>query len=668
MHTLLIFMLTKLYQTIKKHKIFSIIIVAVLGGVGIFSVRAFGSETPETRYVLSQAEKSTISTTISGSGQVSASQQVEIKAKASGEVTSIAIKKGQKVKAGANLLTINSGDAYEDVRDAQDNVESARLSLEKLQAEAGERSVLQAENALASAKNTLEKLKLSQETGRAQSEESKEEALDDLATAYEDIYNTLSETYLDIPDVMTDLENIILSYEIRESELAGAVSKYFADVPNYDALIETLESADATEYGEIQVFAYNAVNKFNTTEDEFDRLFSDFNSMSRSTTTTSLEVMLTDSIEMLKQISDTVKSELNLIDYWIDYRDTNDFEVYEIVEEYKVELERYTSTVNSHISSLNTIAQKINTSKQTVTNEERSLREMELQNPFEITSAENDVKDKEMALKELHEGPDELELRQAQITLRQRQTSLTKAQKELANYSLKAPFDGVVASVDAQKGESISSGGTIATLITEQQVAEISLNEVDVAQVEVGQKVTLTYDAIEDLQISGSVAEVDLIGATNQGVVSYTVTIVFDTQDERIKPGMSVSATIITEIKQEVIVVPVGAVKTQGDVSYVELVPDGATLGATNVNGVTLETLPQQQIVEVGISNDTVTEIISGLAVGDYVVSRTITGTTGSGSTQTQAPSLFGGTTGGGARQGGFTGAPPSGGNVQIPR
>jgi HlyD family secretion protein len=108
-----------------------------------------------------------------------------------------------------------------------------------------------------------------------------------------------------------------------------------------------------------------------------------------------------------------------------------------------------------------------------------------------------------------------------------------------------------------KKGESISSGGTVATLITEQQVAEISLNEVDVAQVEVGQKVTLTYDAIEDLQISGSVAEVDLIGTTNQGVVSYTVTILFDTQDERIKPGMSVSATIITEIKQEVIVVPV---------------------------------------------------------------------------------------------------------------
>ncbi len=655
-------MLTKIYQTIKKHKLFSIVIVAVLVGIGVLSVRAFSSETPETRYVLSQVEKSTISTTITGSGQVSASQQVEIKAKASGEVTSVVIKKGQKVKTGDNLLTINSGDAYEDVRDAQDNVESARLSLEELQAEAGERSVLQAENALASAKNTLEKLKLSQETEQAQSEESREKALDDLATAYEDIYNTLSETYLEIPDVMTDLETIILSYEIRESESLGSIA------PNYDALVGTVRSTDATEYGEIQLFAENAVNKFKATEDEFDRLFAEFNSMNRSTATSSLEVMLTDSIEMLKQMSDTVKSELNLIDYWVDYRDTNDLEVFQIVEEYKGELEEYTSTVNSHISSLNTIAQKIKTSKQTVIDEERSLREMELQNPFEITSAENEVKDKEMALKELGEGPDELELRQAQITLRQRQTSLTKAQKELANYSLKAPFDGVVASVDAQKGESISSGGTIATLITEQQVAEISLNEVDVAQVEVGQKVTLTYDAIEDLQISGSVAEVDLIGTTNQGVVSYTVTIIFDTQDERIKTGMSVSATIITEIKQEVIVVPVGAVKTQGDISYVELVLDGATLGATSVNGVTLETLPQQQIVEVGISNDTVTEIISGLAVGDYVVSRTITGTTGGGSTQTQAPSLFGGTTGGGARQGGFTGAPPSGGNVQILR
>jgi multidrug efflux pump subunit AcrA (membrane-fusion protein) len=659
-------MLTKLYQTIKKHVIFSIVIVVVLVGGTVLGVRALKSETVDTRYVLSQAEKSTISTTISGSGQVSASQQVEIKAKASGEVTSVAIKKGQKVKTGDNLLTINSGDAYEDVRDAEDNVESARLSLEELQAAAGERSVLQAENALATAKNTLEKLRLSQETEQVKSQESKEKALDDLLTAYEDIYTTLSETYLEIPDVMTNLEKIILSYEIRESELSDSVSQYFVDVPNHEALVETLKSADATEYGEIQVFADNAVNRFGVTEDEFDRLFAEFNSMGRSTDTSSLEAMLTDSIEMLKQMSDTVKSELNLIDYWIDYRDTNDLEVFQIVEEYKTELEQYTSTVNTNLSSLNTIEQKIKTSKQTVVDEERNLREMELHNPFEITSAENEVKDKEMALKELGDGPDDLELRQAQITLRQRQTTLAKAQKELANYSLKAPFDGVVASVDAQKGESISSGGTVATLITEQQVAEISLNEVDVAQVEVGQKVTLTYDAIEDLQISGSVAEVDLIGTTNQGVVSYTVTILFDTQDERIKPGMSVSATIITEIKQEVIVVPVGAIKTQGDVSYVELVPDGASLGAASINGVILETLPQQQIVEVGISNDTVSEIISGLAVGDYVVSRTITGTTGAGSTQAQAPSLFGGTTGGGARQGGFTGAPP--GNIQIPR
>ncbi|HRH23369.1 MAG TPA: HlyD family efflux transporter periplasmic adaptor subunit [Candidatus Magasanikbacteria bacterium] len=655
-------MLTKVLQTVKKHKLFSIGIIIALGGVGVFSVRALKSETPEIRYVLSQAEKATISTTITGSGQVSASQQVEIKAKASGEVTSLAIKKGQKVKTGANLLTINSGDAYEDVRDAQDNVESARLSLKKLQADADERSVFQAENALTAAQNTLEKLKLSQETEQAQSKESKEKALDDLTTAYEDIYSTLSETYLDIPDVMTDLEKIILSYEIRESE-----SSFGSVIPNYDALVSTVRSSDTTEYGEIQIFADNTVNKFNTTDDEFDRLFTAFNSMSRSTDTSALEVMLTDSIAMLKKMSDTVKSELNLIDYWIDYRDTHDLDVFEIVEEYKTQLEQYTSTVNSNLSSLNTIEQKIKTSKQTVTNEERSLQEMELNNPFEITAAENDVKDKEMALQELNEGPDELELRQAQITLRQKQTALAKAQKELANYSVKAPFDGVVASVDAQKGESISSGGTVATLITEQQIAEISLNEVDVVQVEVGQQVMLTYDAIEDLEISGTVAEVDLIGTANQGVVSYTVTIVFDTQDERIKPGMSVSATIITEIKQDVITVPVGAVKTQGDISYVELVPDGAALGTTSMNGVTLANPPQQQIVEVGISNDTVTEIISGLAVGDYVVSRTITGTAGTGSTQTQsAPSLFGGGTGG-TRQG-FTGAPPSGGNVQILR
>ena len=70
------------------------------------------------------------------------------------------------------------------------------------------------------------------------------------------------------------------------------------------------------------------------------------------------------------------------------------------------------------------------------------------------------------------------------------------------------------------------------------------MNEVDAAKISVGNKTTLTFDATEDLTLTGKVAQIDTIGTVEQGVVSYKVKIAFDTQDERIKPGMTANASI----------------------------------------------------------------------------------------------------------------------------
>ena len=611
-------MLTKVFQAIKRHKLFSVVIIVVLGVVGVFSARAFKSETSETRYVLSQAEKSTISTTITGSGQVSASQQLEIKAKVSGEVASLKIKKGQEVKAKAILVQLNATELYKSIRDAQSNLESAKLSLEKLKKPASELTVMQQQNNL------------------AQAEESKQEAEDDLKKTYDDGFTTVANTFLDLPEIMTGLTNMFFDETIENGH--ENIDWYANQTVGYSGV-----SDKAQQYRNDVYKAYKSV------QESFTKIFDEYKIASRSSDTETIEKLISETYDTTKLMADTVKTANNYIDFVEDALTDHQINIPTIVSTHQTLLDTYTSETNTHLSSLLNIKNTIKDSKTAIVNADRTI-------------AENTA-----SLVDTTAGTDPLDIRSAELTLKQRQDAVYDAQEKLADYTIRAPFDGVVASIDIQKGDSVSSGGTIATIITKQQVAEISLNEVDVAQVEVGQKVTLTYDALEDLQISGTVAEVDLIGTTNQGVVSYTVTIVFDTQDARIKPGMSVSATIITEIKQDVIVVPVGAVKTQGDVSYVELVEDGAALGAVSISGVALATPPRQQIVEVGISNDTVIEIISGLAVGDYVVSRTITQTAGSGSAQTQsAPSLFGGGTGG-ARQG-FTGAPPSGGNVQILR
>lgn len=157
----------------------------------------------------------------------------------------------------------------------------------------------------------------------------------------------------------------------------------------------------------------------------------------------------------------------------------------------------------------------------------------------------------------------------------------------------------------------------MATIITKQKIAKISLNEIDAAKVKIGQKTTLTFDALPEVTITGKIIDVDTVGTVSQGVVSYGVKIVLDSDDERIKPGMSVTADIITDAKPDILVLPNSAIKSQAGTYYVELMQASGEI--------------RQQSIEIGISNDTSTEIVSGLQEGDMVVSSIIS----SGQTQT---------------------------------
>ena len=173
----------------------------------------------------------------------------------------------------------------------------------------------------------------------------------------------------------------------------------------------------------------------------------------------------------------------------------------------------------------------------------------------------------------------------------------------------------------------------------------MTLNEVDVAKINVGQKATLSFDAISDLSIAGTVSEIDAVGTVSQGVVTYAVKISFDTQDDRVKNGMSVSASIITNIKQDVLSVPNGAIKTKNGTSYVEIFDTPLQTPIAGAVGSPSVVAPKQQIVTTGLASDSITEIVSGLKEGDQVVSRTITGTTSTTSAKksTSTKSLLGG-------------------------
>lgn len=572
-------------QTVWLHKIISLIVLVLIGG-GYFAYNKWLKPAAAPRYITAVAERGVLVNSISGTGQVSASNQVDISAKTSGDVISVSAKVGQEVKAGTLIASLNAKDAYKSVRDALAGLDSALLSLKKIEQPADDLSVMQSENSL------------------AQAQETKDKAESDLAKAYEDGFNSVANIFLELPGIMTGLDDVIYGHDFDFS------------LNNVDWYSDTAKALDTDYPDKAQVFNDSVVSSYSLADSRFDSNFDAYKAASRSSSTSTIEALILQTYDTVRAVADAVKNTYNMVDY-VDGVITDSSHhlpssITSLINQHKTSLEQYTSKTNSHLSSMLS-------SKTTIVDTKNS-----------IISADRTIAEKTASLADLKAGTDALDLASQQLAVKQKQNSLADAREKLADYYIRAPFDGVIAALDLAKGDSVSSGASLGTLITKQRLVTVALNEVDIAKVAIGQSASITFDAIEDLNITGEVVQVDAIGTVSQGVVSYNVNVAFDVQDERVKPGMSVSVNIILNSKPNVIMVSTSAIKSTNGASYVNVLVDGAL---------------QARDVTLGDANDTMTEIVSGVSEGDLVVTQTIT--SGTAAVQT------GSTAGGSARNAG---------------
>ncbi len=187
------------------------------GGYMVYRSRA-AAQSAIPQYFFGTAERGTITVTVNGTGQVSATNQIDIKPEVSGKVLSILVKPGQEVTAGTKLLQLDSNDAYRSVRDASLNLQSAQLSLQKLTQAADSLTLAQAEDALRSAQDTVTKLELSQQTDLAKAQDTAASAVDDTKKAYDDALSDLSSTYIDLPSIVTGINDLLYGTTIAAAE------------------------------------------------------------------------------------------------------------------------------------------------------------------------------------------------------------------------------------------------------------------------------------------------------------------------------------------------------------------------------------------------------------------------------------------------------------------
>jgi len=657
---------------IKSKTVWVILALLVVGG-GYWGYKSYAAaKAAVPRYRLTAVTKGTIVTSISGSGQVAGNRELDVKPKASGQITKILVKVGQHVSSTMPLMELDRTDANKTIRDALQAVRdanvsltTARLQFQKTKQAPDAVSLTQAQNTLAKAQRDLETLKNSPTT-------------EDLSQAQADVTIATTKVRMSSDGVMPQVvRDAYDTYVATLQSTSQTLDKILADA---ESILGTNSAPSKDPFRRLFSTSNEAVKTqaqqaFNTAKITINAVALAVGALAQhneqsgkiESAATQTSDALQKTVTMLSAISEGLR-------YTVTAYNLTQSEI----DSFKSTIDSDRTSANGKVTAVLNQTQAILSARDSFTTSQiayqkalDALHKIERgTEPADLATAEERVREAAAQLKKLQAGTDPVDLQLAQISVDQRATALTAvqiklndAQVALNDYTVRAPFDGIVAKIPLQVSEDAGAGTAVVTLETAQQMATISLNEVDVAKIQVGQKATLTFDAIDGFGLTGEVAEISPIGTVTQGVVSYDVKVAFDTQDPRVKSGMSVSVSIITKVATDVLTVPNGAIKTQGTQSYVETLDVPSTVKPDATTGlITSSVTPKQIAVQIGDSNDTVTEITSGLQEGQQIIAQTIkTSTTATAASSANSLLRMGGAATGGAARGGFGGGAPPG-------
>jgi len=232
-----------------------------------------------------------------------------------------------------------------------------------------------------------------------------------------------------------------------------------------------------------------------------------------------------------------------------------------------------------------------------------TLREVQLQvdkAQLAVDKAEND----------LEQARNNVDI--AETNLDKATTELDRIKDEMEKGVLLAPFDGIIASVNVEVGDILSSVSYATTTAFEiidptRMELKADVDEIDIPDVQEGLKVIIEVDALPDIQFGGEVTFISSLPKVEGGLVLYTVTVGFDVPEgSALKAGMSATADIIIDERHDVLLVPNRAITLDSS-------------GNPTVKVMVNEQIQERQVVT-GISDGFNTEIVNGLADGEVVV------------------------------------------------
>ena len=206
-------------------------------------------------------------------------------------------------------------------------------------------------------------------------------------------------------------------------------------------------------------------------------------------------------------------------------------------------------------------------------------------------------------------------IQSASESLRSAEISMQNQQDNMSNYTITSPISGTIIEKDAKQGDALTSGSTLCVIYDLSYLEMvINVDELQIGALSVGQKVQITADAVADKTYVGTVTRVSMKGSSSGGTTTYPITIRIDNTDG-LRPGMNANAEIVVAEANNALVVPNAAV-IRGDYVLVSKKSPSAANAVEDMDA------PEGYVyvkVETGVSDDSYTEIKSGLQEDDTV-------------------------------------------------
>ncbi len=164
------------------------------------------------------------------------------------------------------------------------------------------------------------------------------------------------------------------------------------------------------------------------------------------------------------------------------------------------------------------------------------------------------------------------------------QAKLQAAQATVESLTIKAPFDGEVLIVNYRPGDAVSQSLAAVTLANRSQLhVDVSVDETDVSEIQVGDPVTVAFNSLPDMQLKGEVSLINPVGTSVQGLIKYTVRVELAETNPQVLLGMTADVMIVTNEDEGALAVPLDAVQLDPQGEFVNRVKADNTLERVDI-------------------------------------------------------------------------------------